>query len=160
MAKRRRQTPNPDPSRARASTGAGRPHKCTPKVVEALARLIAVGVPIAVACGTQGIGKTTLTDWRHRAARGVEPYASLMPQIDTAQSRAVTSVTMQLVKAGQRDWRAAAWWLERRAPEQFSLTQTVRVEPGPTELTDEELDAAMAAHGFVRAPRQHEDYDS
>lgn len=150
----RRNKQLPSPSRASGDTAGrktGRPTKCTPDVIERLCRLVKIGVPPIVACRTESIGKATLYEWRMSAARGVEPYASLIAQLDVAQSQAVAQITMQLVKASQHDWKAAAWYLERRVPAMFAAKQSVRVQNVNTNMTDAELDEAMAKHGYVRA---------
>lgn len=154
--KTRRADDETESSRARSdATNAvpkpGRPTRCTPEVVDRLVKLVKIGVPTAVACRTEGLGKATMHRWRVEAAAGVEPYASLIAQLQVAQSQAAAQITMQLVKASQRDWKAAAWWLERRVPAHFAAKQSVRVQNVNTNMTDAELDEAMAKHGYVRA---------
>lgn len=165
MSHKTSRKPKREPSRASAQVlparrGVGQPTKCTPELMERLCALVKTGVPAITACRAEHVGKTTLHMWRKSAAAGVEPYATLLAQLDGAQSKAIAAITMHLVKASTHDWRAAAWWLERRAPALFNLQQHVRVEQAPVELTDEELAAAMERYGYVRAPRQDEDDDN
>lgn len=161
---RKRSANNPERSRARARTssnpdGAGRPTRCTPETVARLVKLVEIGVPITVACRTEGLGRATWHRWRVAAAAGEEPYVELVGKLETAISKGVATITMQLVKASQKDWKAAAWWLERRVPALYAAKQSVRVQNVNVDLTDEELDEAMARHGYVRAglPREPDD---
>lgn len=130
----------------------GRPSKFTPELGLSICRLVMTGVPIGEACRVQGIGRNTLHVWRTAGAAGRAPFAAFLEEIERAQAQAVASITMHVVKAAQKDWRAGAWWLERRCPELYGTKQTVRLEKAPADMSDAELDAAILAHGFVRAP--------
>jgi hypothetical protein len=129
----------------------GRPSKYTPELGQKLCALLAIGVPISVACRSEGVGKTTLHTWRAQGAAGVDPFAAFVAELERALAKAEAAITMHVVKAAQQDWRAGAWWLERRHPERYGAKQTVRVDqPAVAEMTEAELDAAVARHGYVR----------
>lgn len=130
-----------------------RPTKLTPEIGERLAKLIGVGIPMATACRAEGITKRTLKNWRNRGLAGEAPYDAFWEQIDRALAKAEAAITMNVIQAAKTDWRAGAWWLERRRPKTYGNKQTVRLEKPPAEMTDEELDAAIALHGYVKAPQ-------
>jgi transposase-like protein len=141
------------PSRATDNSAvkkSGRPSKLNPELQARLTRLISIGVPVRTACEAEGVTKTTLRNWRAKAAEGIPEYQSFVLDLDQALAKAEVGVTMHVVKAAQHDWRAGAWWLERRRPEHYGAKQTVVLEKAPTEMTDEELDAALAKHGYSR----------
>lgn len=149
------------PSRARSSDPSvrkppelnppGRPTRYSDALGDQLCNLISAGVPMRVAARSLGIGRSTLYDWRNYGAQGIEPYVTFEAKLKRALSRAEASLTLNLVSAAKKDWRAAAWWLERRHPERYGAKQTMRVEKALPELSDAELDAAIAKHGYVRA---------
>jgi len=137
------------PSRARAR--GGRPTAYTHELGERLCKLVGLGVPIVVACKAEGIGKRTLYRWREFGAAGREPYATFARKLEQGLAKAETAITLHVVRAAQRDWRAGAWWLERRHPKRYGSKQTLRVEKSPAELSDAELDTMIAQYGYVKA---------
>lgn len=137
-----------------------RPSKLTPDIGERISKLIAAGVPIGTACQVEGITRKTLSNWRKRAEAGEQDFAAFWSQVEKALAKAEAAITMHVVKAAQHDWRAGAWWLERRSPKTYGNKQTVRVEKPLPELSEEELEAAIAQHGYVRAPDNGSDGQS
>ena len=106
---------------------------------------------MAVACRQEGIGRRTLLEWRQRGRLGIEPFAGLVRELDIALAHAESRVVQTVVAAAADDWKAGAWWLERRYPNRYQMKQHLKVEKTPAEMSDAELDAAIAAHGYVRA---------
>jgi transposase-like protein len=105
----------------------GRPTKFTPDKGEAIAQLIEVGNFMAVAAQAHGIHPDTLYAWLKRgreAKRGEfrEFYLRVVEARARAEARMVTIITL----AAERDWRAAAFLLERRDPRRWAaLNKTV-----------------------------------
>jgi hypothetical protein len=128
----------------------GRPTKLTPEIGNRLGKLVAVGIPLSVACQVEGITKKTLRNWRKKAADGEQDYIACIVELDKALAKAEVAITMNVVKAAQVDWRAGAWWLERRRPERYGAKQTVTIEKAPADMSDDELDSALARHGYAR----------
>jgi hypothetical protein len=143
------------PSRARAR---GRPTAYTAELGEQLCKLVGLGVPIGVACRAEGIGKRTLYRWREFGAAGREPYVGFVRKLNRSLAKAEAAITLHVVRAAQRDWRAGAWWLERRHPQRYGAKQTLRLEKGPGEMSDAELDNAIAKYGYVRASAPIEEH--
>lgn len=150
------------PSRATdisAGKKPGRPSKLTPELQARLTRLISIGIPIGVACEAEGITKKTLRNWRAKAEAGDAAYDSFVADMDQALAKAEVGVTMHVIKAAQHDWRAGAWWLERRRPEHYGTKQTVVIEKAPEQMSDEELDEALAKHGYALAENSKDSDD-
>jgi hypothetical protein len=88
---------------------------------------------------------------------GARTVRRVVEELERAQAQAVAAITMYLVNATEKDWRACAWWLERRCPEIYGAKQTMRVEKAPANMTDAELEAArearLRARGGARARR-------
>ena len=98
---------------------AGRPTKLTETVADDLVVLLATGVPVEVAARAVNVSRRTLDRWlrdgelrerveRARAARPESTHA-------LGEARAVVLI----LRAAASDWKAAAWWLERRHPERW-----------------------------------------
>jgi len=135
-----------------SSTGAGgRPSLYTPALHAAVCALVAAGAPIRTVARQQRIGARTLYDWREKGLSGVEPYVAFAADLDAALAHAETSVVTTIVATTQADWKAGAWWLERRFPKRYGAKQQMRIEKALPDMTDAELEEAIAAHGFVRA---------
>jgi hypothetical protein len=89
-----------------------RPPKYTPQRAERVLQAIHSGCTRAAAASHAGIDETTLYRWVGRYAS----FASdLRAREDEVEIRAVATVQ----QAWRDDWRAAAWWLERRRPEAY-----------------------------------------
>jgi len=145
-----RKHPDP-PALPPAPNVGGRPSLYTPALHERVCALVAVRVPIRTACQLEGIGARTLYDWRERGKHGEEPFATFDQDLAIAVARAEATAVQFIATAAADNWKANAWWLERRFPKRYGAKQQLRVTKAPAEMTDEELEAAIAAHGYVRA---------
>jgi transposase-like protein len=105
-----------------------RPSKLTPKLRERIAAAVSAGASYKAAAQTTGVGESTLHAWlaRGRAERGAtrlavgeRPYVRLVDAVEQASARAEVRAAALISKASETDWRAAAWFLERRDPETF-----------------------------------------
>lgn len=102
------------------------PLKITQEVVDALERTIASGGFDEDACLVAGIHRSTLTEWRRKAARGLEPFAQIVTKLDAARAVA-TAAALEKMRAHD-DWRATATWLEKTQPHRYAATLRVAVE--------------------------------
>jgi hypothetical protein len=97
-----------------------RPPKYTPERAERVLQAIHSGCTRRAAASHAGIDETTLYRWVGRYAS----FASdLRAREDEVEIRAVATIQ----QAWHDDWRAAAWWLERRRPANYAR----RLEPEP-----------------------------
>jgi hypothetical protein len=98
----------------------GRPTKCTPDVTRRLVEAFRVGATHAIACEYAGIVKETMYQWFEKAAQGREPYVTCAAQVKRSQGVAAVGWLAKIEQAASAgDWRAAAWKLERRYPEEY-----------------------------------------
>ena len=121
-----------------------RPTKLTPEVEERLVRAISVGASYKDASACAGISYQTFLNWRKRAQEIVEQtedrddepeettdrFVEFFDRIKKAQGDAAVEWLAAISKAAPRDWKAAAWILERRYPESFNVR---RLKPGGIE---------------------------
>ena len=150
-----------------------RPTKLTPEVEERLVRAISVGATYKDACACAGISFQTFLNWKKRAQRAVEqvgerdgepeetdhPFVEFFDRIKRAQGEAAVGLLAMIGKAANRDWKAAAWMLERRYPESYDRNRlrperidevTPTPETGPTPGLDRDGAAVItnALQGF------------
>lgn len=98
---------------------AGRPTKYTRAIGEQICKLVAAGVSVEAAAQSQGIGKRTVYDWRERGEAGDALYANFAVDLEKAMGNIEARLTMSVTAKAKADWRAGAWWLERRRPEVY-----------------------------------------
>lgn len=100
------------------------PLKLTPEVQDTIARMIKVGVPIEMAAEAAGIARSTFFDWLKRGeAKGTKNkrFRDFRAAIEQARAEAEATLVTRIAKAAQNgSWSAAAWLLERRAPERWA----------------------------------------
>lgn len=93
----------------------------TAKIIE----LISTGVTYRQAALAAGIGKSTLARWK---SEDQEFRAALKKAEAQAHARAVKCIS----DSWQKNWQAAAWWLERRYPQRYAKPSAdCRQESGP-----------------------------
>ena len=109
--------------------------KATEARIEALLAALRVGNTRDASAGHAGIVRTTLYRWLER-----DP--ALRTRVEKAEADAEVRFTAQVARAAaDDDWRAAAWWLERRRPKSYGRAQAA---------------AGIAAAGAsVSAPASH-----
>jgi hypothetical protein len=109
---------------------AGRPSKLTTaRTTQLVARQ---GCPLDTACAQVGIHRDTLYEWSRRGrdaaerrARGerVDPresdYLRFSDALREARAAAESDAVAVIWEATQRDWRAAAWFLEHGFPDRW-----------------------------------------
>jgi transposase len=105
----------------------GRHSKLTAGVQEIFVETIARGGTQKAAAAMAGVGRETLRIWMQRGRAGEEPYASFEEAIRVADARAQDRRVRIIDEASEEDWRAAAWWLERRHPEDWGRQDRVEL---------------------------------
>jgi hypothetical protein len=83
-----------------------RPSKCTEERVAGIIAAIARGLTIKGAAESQGISVQTLARWR-------KSDAELAERVARAEAEAEIKMVRIITEAAPKDWRAAAWFLER-----------------------------------------------
>jgi hypothetical protein len=119
------------------------PRKLTDEVAARLVEAFELGASQIDACRYAGISDETLRLWleagRRELAvlvgRGIDPIAddpALVPRlarlvlcIDVALGEFAMEGLRKITRAGGTDWRAAAWLLERRLPDQWGKREKV-----------------------------------
>lgn len=122
---------------------AGRPSKLTPQLQQQIVNLIRIGNYIETACMAAGIDKSTWHDWMRRGAREREriarnararlrkseaPFVEFSHAVIKAQNEAETISLARITKAGETQWQANAWRLERMHPERWGRRDRMQHE--------------------------------
>jgi hypothetical protein len=55
-------------------------------------------------------------------------FATFATDLRRAEGLAIVDAISKVTAAADREWRAAAWWLERTYPDRYSSRRTVRTE--------------------------------
>jgi hypothetical protein len=100
----------------------GRPSGLTRKRERLLFEAIKRGLPYKHAAALAGVSYASLNRWRQQGSKPDAPaeFCNFCNQLEAAEAQAVDNL-LKIVSAAaaKRDWKAAAWMLERRHPEDF-----------------------------------------
>ena len=114
-------TEKTNPTRKRAG-------KYTTVLAHQVCDLIAKGVPFGAAASGNGIHVSTLHRWRNER----EEFAEMIDQaIGVSEARLITEISTS------EDWRAKAWVLERRFPENWSKREKMDLNVSKSEGLEE-----------------------
>ncbi|HYW88566.1 MAG TPA: hypothetical protein VFB50_12400 [Chloroflexota bacterium] len=91
----------------------GRPSKLTPERAERLLQAVRDGNTLKAACACAGVTEETLASWRRR-------FLDFSECLTRAIAESEASLVASIRQAGAADWRASAWLLERRWPDQWA----------------------------------------
>ena len=122
----------------RSTTGKnGRPTSLTPAVQEAILEHLRAGASFSAACEAVGVPASTGHGWLKRA-RGedgqlaaTEPYVSFLQAVERAQAEYENGLVRVIEKAAPKDWKAAAWLLERQYRDHWGKEAP---QTGPTDV--------------------------
>ncbi len=100
----------------------GRPPLLTPTLQEKIVSTLKVGAYRQDAAVHAGIGISTMRRWMARGTREHDSiYADLRRAVIEAEGHAKLMATAAITKAIHNgEWKAAAYWLERKFPHQFA----------------------------------------
>ncbi len=137
------------PTHAREGIEMGRPSKFTADRRAAILKNLETGVSREVASRASGVDPETLRRWIRKgedAAKGL--YHQFATDVIKAESVAVVDMVQVIHDASQRgDWRAAAWWLERRRPADWGRRQArEQVGQGNTSIKVEYVEKPPVEH--------------
>lgn len=148
------------PQEARSTySGRGRPplDVMNASLIEPLVDYLREGMFFKEACHLVGASPTTVRKWVQTGLRDLDAgrdtaVAEFAFRVSQAMAEAKRERIGQLNRAGENPafWAAAAWWLERRYPQEFGRQDRVNMtlngnlnmaRAGRIEVTEEEADA-------------------
>jgi len=122
----------------------------TPTIDTARARKILAtvraGASIKDSMLAGGYSEPTYYNWRDNAAKGLQPYATMMAEFAIAEAAAAVAHVQNINAQASQDWKASAWWLSRRRRNEYGDKIEVTAKTAEAdELTREQL--LEIAHG-------------
>lgn len=111
----------------------GHPTTLTSDVADQIVASLRAGNYIVVATKAAGVPRQTYNAWMARGrstAAADEPYRDFRARVERARSEAETRAVAQIASAARTNWQAAAWLLERTAPERWGKP-SVRLRDEP-----------------------------
>ena len=104
----------------------------TPALGKRLVALVLRGNFRETAASACGVRRDTVHEWLRRGARGEEPFAELVRQIDAADGQAEANLLAKITDAADVDWKSAAWVLERTRKTRYAAESRLTVAADPT----------------------------
>ena len=104
--------------------------KLTEKMIETAEKLIAAGNYQRHVAQYLGIDESTWYRWLQKGERAQQNslYSKLYKAVKKAEAEAVARNVTIIQKAAQDTWQAAAWWLERKCPEEWGKKNKLDVQ--------------------------------
>lgn len=103
--------------------------KLTPELIKEAARLVAEGNYITHVAQALGISRKTFYNWLEQGARATRGLKrEFYEAITKAEAEAVLRNVKIIQKAAETNWQAAAWWLERKYPEEWGRKDRMNLE--------------------------------
>lgn len=116
----------------------GRPTKLTPARKERLLEAVRRGAPYATACLYAGVHFATFRRWLLAAEqegadgseagvskRELRAFREFREELLAAEGEAAMGILDEVREAGGKDWKASAWLLARRYPDEFGERREV-----------------------------------
>lgn len=112
-----------------------RPEKLTPELTRVITAFISEGNSPTISATLAGISPSTYFNWMSKGANKEPGFMEFSESIERAKAQLITSRVAHIAKAGDSGhWRAAAWLLERMAPESFGKNRVRAPEVGAQRL--------------------------
>ena len=93
----------------------GRQCKLNPELQKRFCHAVRLGMRYQDACRYVKISPGTFQSWTNRGAMGEQPFADFTSAVKEAETEGMLSCLESIERAHKnRDWKAAAWLLERR----------------------------------------------
>jgi hypothetical protein len=107
----------------------GRPTKRTPTVEEIITEGIRTGLPYKFAAARAGIAYETLREWLKAGEEGNPNLSAFSQAVRQAEADGVHANLVAITRSP--DWRARAWVLEHRHPEEFGGKSKLELSGDP-----------------------------
>lgn len=100
-------------------------------IVKKIFECVKKGQPIDTACHLCGVTHRTFVNWRtwgeqHYLEGKDDIYVQFYVMLQRGTANFISDNIAIISEAAKKDWKAAAWLLERRCPEWFALKQEVK----------------------------------
>jgi len=131
----------------------GRKHTLTDEVAIEILQRVSEGSFLTTAAGCANVDPQTVHEWLRRGLADTQAgldsiFGRFAEGFAQAQHSAEQSAVAALQRGGDgkfKDWRAQAWWLERRHKERWSLPKEQGIQGITLQLSNEQLAALSDA---------------
>ena len=109
----------------------GRETKLNKEIIEEILSYLKLGFSVNDTCEAVGITKQTFFRWKKQGKADKEngiksDFCDFCDSIKTAKHSVKKFMLSKIVQTAKEKWEAAAWWLERNFPEDYSLKPELR----------------------------------
>ena len=128
--------------KSKSSKKQGRPSKLTPELQAEIINLLKMGNYIETVCGVVGLNTSTYYDWMKKGKNATNPrnkHRKFQEAVEQAQAWSIARDVALITKAGEKDWRATAWMLSRKYPDEYGLNKYEDWATDITELDEEHV---------------------
>lgn len=110
-------------------TALGRHEKLTSELIEQVKSYISAGNCVKAVCQYIGVSESTWFRWIERGEKETGSiYYDFLESVRSAESAAEIRAVTGIVAAGKKDWKALAWFLERKYPEKWGKKKEDEVD--------------------------------
>lgn len=102
--------------------------KLTPEITEIICQYIEKGNSYETAAQAVGICRPTIYNWMKRGESEEEPFLQFLQSIKKAKAKSEIRHIEVIDKAMEKNWQAAAWWLERSNPQGWGNRTEQKIE--------------------------------
>lgn len=128
--------------------------KLNTQLCEGICNDIKAGVPVEHACVAHGITKVTFYNWYNKGKEAKSgKFKRFYDKVEEAKSVAITLRARRIYKAGEDNWKADAWWLERVDPDNFARKDRQKVDAKAEVVVTTPLDEASKL--FMEADKKY-----
>jgi hypothetical protein len=106
----------------------GRPTKLDDLTAKRILDAIAEGGSRTSAAAMGGIHRATLMDWIRRGREGDVEYSDFYDRLQKAEGEAELKMVRLVRTAAIDSWQAAAWWLERSRPADYTKREPKQID--------------------------------
>lgn len=115
----------------------GRRTKLTPDTQENVIKALRAGNSRRDSALYAGISEQTFYSWMARGREGEALYEEFLEAVEKAEAHSVVRNVAIIQRAAEETWQAAAWWLERKRPDEWGRRQ--RYDIGTSEAQPMEV---------------------
>ena len=115
----------------------GRRTKLTPDTQDNVVKALRAGNSRRDSALYAGISEQTFYSWMSRGREGEALYEEFLEAVEKAEAHSVVRNVAIIQRAADETWQAAAWWLERKRPDEWGRRQ--RYDIGTSEAQPMEV---------------------
>jgi hypothetical protein len=98
-----------------------RPSKVTDSLIEQFCSILRYTWSIETTIKKTGIGRASFYRWKQRVSqgKGTPMEGRFIREVDMVEGGMKLVMEVRLAQHFDEDWRAIAWWLERKYPQEY-----------------------------------------